>query len=515
MNQPTLRLDALIHPKAGSTASQCEDYFAYSAESCTAAVCDGAGTAFESRLWARLLAGAFVRLPPFGLSQDEVLDWADSVAVEWSASIPWQDLNVFEEIKARSGSAATLVGVEFDASPTAAAGAWRCIALGDSCLFQISAGSLATALPVISSAEFGVHPALFATRREMTEQSIGRLVIRRGTWRRGDKFLLLTDAIAAWFLREAERGGKPWDTLMVQDQQSFGPFVDELRTRGVMRNDDVTVVSIGVEPKRQAEAGSPAVPPQVWHLTQRTIPRRPATAAHGRPQATAGSGRPPELAHARPGQSAHGAPAAGAHVRRRRRTVVVASGLLLCAITLGLWFSLRGPAPSQNAGLLLAARRFSTCLVTFRAGDLPGYEHALRAQSTRSLDADLTRLLGLNPAALSSLDSQGQVTSISVASATPAASVVYAVVRQTITHGGAGQRISRILLIRLEVARSASGWRVRQLRFIASAAGLFPSITVGGHPSRTSSSPPPSPAPASRPTTANPPSREGINGPAP
>ena len=253
-----LHIGVLHLPKAGATAAEYEDSFDYSAGSGIAAVSDGASNNFESRRWANLLVHAFVHRPPTDFTPPKVLDWVDTVAAEWSESIPWQDLTVFEEAKAALGSAATLVGLKFGSSSLRRSeGAWRCLAIGDSCLFQITRGQLVKSLPMAKSADFDIHPALLSTRPENSKLIADRLIIERGRWRTGDTFYLLTDAIAAWFLLEFERGGSPWVTLASLDQQSFASFVDDKRARKLMRNDDVTVVTLSVRTRSGAHRRQP------------------------------------------------------------------------------------------------------------------------------------------------------------------------------------------------------------------------------------------------------------------
>ena len=238
---------ALYLPKAGSTVAEYEDSFSFSRKPRIAAVSDGASDNFESRLWAYLLADAFVQRPPIGLTGPQLLDWVDSIAAEWRESMPWQDLSVFEEAKAELGSAATLVGLQLlPSSSRAVEGTWRCLALGDSCLFQITRGQLVVKLPLAKSADFDIHPPLLSTSREKSELVIGQLVTDSGRWRAGDTFYLMTDAIAASFLLDYEKGGSPWETLFSLDKRSFASFVNDRRARKLMRNDDVTVVTLSV-----------------------------------------------------------------------------------------------------------------------------------------------------------------------------------------------------------------------------------------------------------------------------
>jgi hypothetical protein len=242
-----LKIRVLHLPKAGSADAEYEDSSASSCKKRIAAVSDGASNNFESRLWARLLTQAFVERPPEEWGRPQVLDWVDSVAAEWSGSIPWKDLTVFEEAKAASGSAATLIGLRLESSSRLAdEGTWRCLAWGDSCLFQVTQGRLVTKLPVAKSADFDIHPPLLSTRREISRLTIDQLITDSGEWHAGDTFYLLTDAIAAWFLLDTEQGGSPWEILSSFNKRSFASFVKRARAQKLMRNDDVTVVTLNV-----------------------------------------------------------------------------------------------------------------------------------------------------------------------------------------------------------------------------------------------------------------------------
>src|SRR5439155_4785135 len=79
-----------------------------------------------------------------------------------------------------------------------------------------------------------------------TDRIWGNVRYYEGDWQVPDIFLLATDALAHWFLIQHERGEKPWKTLQqIQDQDDFAGFVEQLRRRGELVNDDTTLVLIG------------------------------------------------------------------------------------------------------------------------------------------------------------------------------------------------------------------------------------------------------------------------------
>ena len=59
----------------------------------------------------------------------------------------------------------------------------------------------------------------------------------------------MTDALAQWFLHAQEDGDKPWNALAPllsapQPEQLFAAWVEELRSDGSLRNDDVTLIAV-------------------------------------------------------------------------------------------------------------------------------------------------------------------------------------------------------------------------------------------------------------------------------
>ena len=63
----------------------------------------------------------------------------------------------------------------------------------------------------------------------------------------GDIFLLATDALAHWFLREGEKGEQPWNILTILETDlAFASFVGDLREKGSIRNDDTTLLLVRV-----------------------------------------------------------------------------------------------------------------------------------------------------------------------------------------------------------------------------------------------------------------------------
>jgi Protein phosphatase 2C len=390
-----IRYSGLQVPKPGSKAEQCEDAFACSPSSAIVAVCDGAGRAFESRLWARLLAEGFVENSPLGWSPGELLDWVDATAALWKRSIPWDDLDVFQEGAARSGSASTLIGLQFEAlSPQATNGTWRCLAVGDSCLFQISDGCLVKALPLTKSGDFGLRTPLLSTNRNMNEQSAGKLEPEEGIWQKGDRFFLLTDAIAQWFLSEHEQNSlpAPWDILGSLEEQPFKTFVEDRQARGLMRKDDVTVfrVDVGVRQPLPPGLPPPVLPPSGVRVPADTQPPRtltgPAPRRPKRPPVSTtaergGAGRPgtqPTPRGRLPKAASPSGPGRVGRFTRSRAGLITGLSLVLClGIVIGSLISRPSAQPRpvlpHVPSVQPAARRFAEQLASYTGSSAAAY----------------------------------------------------------------------------------------------------------------------------------------------
>jgi hypothetical protein len=232
-------------PKQGYQPEEYEDAWAHTAA--RLALADGASDAFESRLWAQALVQAFIHQSP-ELHRAALLDWLATPIQVWKEGIHWQQLPWYAEEKARRGAFATLLGVTFawpatDGTGEADATApWAALAVGDVCLFQIRAEEVIVHFPVQRAVDFGTTPPLLSSRLDYNRRSLEALRTCTGESWPGDLFVLATDALAAWFLRQVEAGARPWQCLIGLTADTFAALVTSLRHEGVMRNDDVTLV---------------------------------------------------------------------------------------------------------------------------------------------------------------------------------------------------------------------------------------------------------------------------------
>lgn len=263
--------------KQGNAAEEYEDASAFDCVSGRFAVADGASDAYDSGRWARLLVESFAAGELPLTKRVELERWVDGLAPRWNAEIPWDELSEprhwYKHEKAMLGDFATFLGLQLELrhrrgteQPRVAASRdlgrrrmWRALAVGDACLFHIRAGKVMppTSFPVSSRADFGVTPPLIGTDKRYNRRSLKAARMVEGSWEPGDVFLLATDALAHCIFAAWEAGDQSLSRLSVLTDVEFGELVTRLRRSNRMRNDDVTLLVVEIEPATQSPTETP------------------------------------------------------------------------------------------------------------------------------------------------------------------------------------------------------------------------------------------------------------------
>ncbi|WP_179862279.1 protein phosphatase 2C domain-containing protein [Longibacter salinarum] len=220
---------AVTLPKAGHDEDENEDAFVVRDETfpVRAAVADGATEAVYSGVWADLLTRQIAALDDWsGTGWDDAVHAARS---EWQTVVDAEPVDVpwYVAEKREQGAFATVLGLVIRGDGTFEA-RW----VGDCVLIQQSKGSKQS-WPVDDPEAFTHRPALLSSRSEagtITAQTT------EGTWDQEDVFLLATDAVAAWLLRETPELAHDADALREQLRTA--------RQEGHLRNDDCTIIRI-------------------------------------------------------------------------------------------------------------------------------------------------------------------------------------------------------------------------------------------------------------------------------
>jgi len=247
-------------PKAGSTASEYEDAFAPArARRAQAvarkrfAVADGASESLLAGYWAKLLVRTFCAATADGapaLAFVDALERWPSVLGEYFQARDRQGepIQWFEEPGLERGAFSTFVGLQLEGGD--GAHRWGAVAVGDSCLLHFRCGELFGTFPREPGDSFDNAPELICSRTADSGVIARHARHREGTFQRGDTFLLVTDAVAAWFLNAQAGGRGSWAKQLFFEaptRREFNGWVRDQRSKGSMRNDDVTVMQICVE----------------------------------------------------------------------------------------------------------------------------------------------------------------------------------------------------------------------------------------------------------------------------
>ena len=191
--------------KSGNAAEDYEDAAAGDLVKGRFAVADGASEASFASIWAQHLVRCFVTEPGRPWRN---LDWVAPLRKRWAAEVDLLDLPWYAEEKRALGAFATFLGLGFQQQGTQPDGYWGALAIGDCCLFHISDNHLEQAFPLTQSADFGNQPRLLGSRLGAQEQEV-QAERAFGRWQLADRFLLMTDALAQWFLLRTEQEANP------------------------------------------------------------------------------------------------------------------------------------------------------------------------------------------------------------------------------------------------------------------------------------------------------------------
>lgn len=235
-------------PKAGNQPDEYEDAFAADAETGRFAVADGASESSFAGLWAKLLTEGFVRPAP---KAEAGANWIEPLQRTWARDVDDKSLPWYAEDKRKQGAFATFCGFSLRLSANGGENEFRVLAVGDCCLFQVRDDQPLCAFPIVHAGDFGNRPDLLNSRREPAAQLRDLQKKGRGIWRKGDRFFLVTDALAQWFLAELEAHHKPWRAIdrilsATNPDESFADWTAGLRAASSLRNDDVTLMAIDV-----------------------------------------------------------------------------------------------------------------------------------------------------------------------------------------------------------------------------------------------------------------------------
>ncbi len=219
---------------------------------------DGATEGMFSGVWAEILVKSFCRsIKSFNQASDLSLivkrsstgwnKWLEDYLRKREKSkkpIQW-----YEEPGLTAGGFSTLLGFIIANTQNQTSGPWKAVVVGDTCLFQIRNGKLIESFPIKNSLDFNNQPSLISSNQQRSRQISEMQENISGKWLIDDMFLLMTDALACWFLKEHEAENSPFISLCKNSntEKSFCCWIDYLRQSNSIRNDDVTVIKLDLK----------------------------------------------------------------------------------------------------------------------------------------------------------------------------------------------------------------------------------------------------------------------------
>jgi hypothetical protein len=247
---PLFSIDRFLAPKRGYEARECEDAFSVNTDRMCFCIADGATEGFASRYWARLLVKHWTRSERLIVTPEQLIAWAATLGSRFDRHWQRRPLPWFAEEKARSGAYAAFVGLRFLESDRELH--WQAIAIGDTCLIICRQNAIIMSFPLDDPGKFDSRPVLLPSNRNVQQAILEKVEVRSAPVQPGDSFFLLTDAIAAWFLGAARTASEEIarfeQKLHCEKHDELAEFIDEARSNGYLRNDDVGIIRIQVAP---------------------------------------------------------------------------------------------------------------------------------------------------------------------------------------------------------------------------------------------------------------------------
>lgn len=246
--------DAFCLPKNGCSQSDYEDAYSIGLKQkiypdCVSfAIADGATESSYSHEWAQELADQYSGKPGQFYS-NAIAGHIQRIGLKFQKQIIDKRINLdapwYATHKATEGTYAALLGITLERSSRR----FRALAIGDCCLFQIRQEKLIRSFPIEHSSEFNNRPFLLSSSSSCNSELLVKRQKCQFDYKPNDQLLLITDALACWFLGRHEAQDDVTGCLSeLQTQDEFTSFIAKERHKQtadqlpLLRNDDVTLV---------------------------------------------------------------------------------------------------------------------------------------------------------------------------------------------------------------------------------------------------------------------------------
>jgi len=255
MHNYRIKVTAFSMQKLGNEPDENEDSFSYNVKRGKFAIADGVSDSCFSKLWSETLTNFFVNsdyslfsidVSPDDLKNKILLPILKHSQEEWNKRIDWKNLPWYVERKARMGAFATFLGVEIKKEKS---WRWRAIAIGDTCLFQVSKGTITDIFPRYKSSDFGNEPFVLSSVFPFETLKNCKVEFKEGKIDEGE-IILATDAVAKWIIEQCEKGMHIWRKILSMKEDEMKIFFKDLIQNRYIRNDDITLVLVRLRKER-------------------------------------------------------------------------------------------------------------------------------------------------------------------------------------------------------------------------------------------------------------------------
>lgn len=238
-------------PKFGNSADENEDNILEPSKSevetetlVKFAISDGATESSFSKEWSDLLVSTY---KDKSFEKTYLPETIKTISETWQSMATAIDLPWYAQQKAEKGAFATFLGLTINRETSS----FEVIAVGDCTLFQIRNNEIVFSFPVTSVEDFNNTPNLIASNNDYQTDLEKNVIYDSGTIQEKDIFLLATDAMAVWILKQKNRSEKVRKLLIEQfekqDEQNFEEWLNKQRKTNKIKNDDITLLMIKFE----------------------------------------------------------------------------------------------------------------------------------------------------------------------------------------------------------------------------------------------------------------------------
>lgn len=244
-------IDAFWYPKPGNTPEEFEDAFCPSdlrevrSNELNVAVADGATQSIFSGKWAQLLTTQFCENGL--LNAAALVEALPSVQKKWVTSVTEKALPWYAERKVQMGAFASLLGINLVSNGSSPSIKWRCVAVGDSCIFHVRANKILTTFPLVESRAFEANPHLICSVPSGNDALLDHFITIEGDCEIDDIFLLSTDMVARCLVKLCEENEDPWENLRdLNTSEELFDWLEPIRKKFLFKHDDATLLRICV-----------------------------------------------------------------------------------------------------------------------------------------------------------------------------------------------------------------------------------------------------------------------------